>query len=168
MILIVFFIIGYLSYAVIFGNSGSNLLDLIVPSIFLLGACFVWLVSTLSLQTAKDVQRLSFLEYENITDPLTELHNRRYLERQLQQEIEIAERYGLPLTILLIDADYFKLINDNYGHQIGDLALCHLSKLIRQTIRHTDTAARYGGEEFLIIAPATSTSVAVMLAEKIR
>ncbi|MEM7757798.1 MAG: GGDEF domain-containing protein [Cyanobacteria bacterium P01_A01_bin.40] len=166
-ILIIFFIIGYLNYAATIWDSQMNLYNLIVPIIFFLGACFVWLVSSLSLQTAEDMQRLSFLEYENITDPLTELYNRRYLERQLQREIEIAQRYELPLSILLIDADHFKLINDNYGHQIGDLALCHLSKLIRTTIRHSDIAARYGGEEFLIIAPSTSSLVATALAEKL-
>ncbi|HHP7232820.1 MAG TPA: GGDEF domain-containing protein [Xenococcaceae cyanobacterium] len=166
--LIIFFIVGYLSYAAIFWNHNFTLLELIVPNIFFFGACFVWLVSSLSLQTAKDMQRLSFLEYENITDPLTELYNRRYLERQLQQEIELAQRYELPLSLLLIDVDYFKLINDNYGHQIGDLALCHLSKLIRKMIRHSDIAARYGGEEFLIIAPSTSSFVATALAERLR
>ena len=167
-ILIVLFITGYLSFTVIFWHSYLDLFSLIVPSIFFLGACFVWLVSTLSLQTAKDMQRISFLEYENITDSLTELYNRRYLELQLQKEIELALRYELPLSILLIDADYFKSINDNYGHQVGDLALCHLSKLIRSTVRYSDIAARYGGEEFLIIATKTTTSMAAELGEKLR
>lgn len=167
-ILIVVFIIGYISYAAIFGDNSFNLLDLIVPTIFFFGACFVWLVSTLSLKTAEDMQRLSFLEYENITDPLTELYNRRYLERQLQEEIKLALRYELPLSILLIDADHFKSINDSFGHQVGDLALCHLSKLIRDTVQHSNIAARYGGEEFLIIAPKTTSSTATALAEKLR
>ena len=167
-LLIIFFIIGYLGYAVAFWNHDFTLPALIVPNIFFFGACFVWLVSTLSLQTTEDMQRLSFLEYENITDPLTELYNRRYLERQLHQEIEIAQKYNLPLSILIIDADYFKLINDNFGHHVGDLALCHLSQLIRRTIRHSDTAARYGGEEFLVIAPSTTSSIAFTLAEMLR
>ena len=114
------------------------------------------------------MQRLSFLEQENITDPLTELYNRRYLEGQLQQEIDLALRYELPLSILLIDADHFKSINDNFGHQVGDLALCHLSKLIRTTVEHSNIAARYGGEEFLIIAPRTTSLSASVLAEKLR
>ncbi|MEM7758350.1 MAG: GGDEF domain-containing protein [Cyanobacteria bacterium P01_A01_bin.40] len=167
-ILIIFFIIGYISYAAVFCNNDFNPFDLIVPSIFFFGACFVWLVSTLSLKTAKDMQRLSFLEYENITDPLTELYNRRYLERQLQQEIDLALRYELLLSILLIDADHFKSINDNFGHQVGDLALCHLSKLIQTTVEHSNIAARYGGEEFLIIAPKTTSLSASVLAEKLR
>jgi diguanylate cyclase (GGDEF)-like protein len=151
-----------------FWNHFSVLSDLIVPTVFFFGACFVRLTSDLSLQTAIDVKRVTLLEQENIIDPLTGICNRRCMERRLREEFARAQRYAVPLAIILLDIDYFKHVNDTHGHQSGDLVLTQLGKLISQGIRDSDIAARYGGEEFLIIASNTTALNAVTLASRLR
>ncbi len=103
-----------------------------------------------------------------LTDPLTELHNRRYLDRRLKEELSRANRYRHPLSCLFIDADHFKSINDNYGHQAGDSALRELAIRIRSQLRASDVATRYGGEEFALLLPQTNINEALLLAERIR
>ncbi|MES9863261.1 MAG: DUF484 family protein [Candidatus Thiodiazotropha sp. LLP2] len=103
-----------------------------------------------------------------LTDPLTELHNRRYLDRRLDEELARASRYRQPLSCLFIDADHFKRINDSYGHPVGDLVLRELANRIRSQLRASDVATRYGGEEFAILLPQTNLSDALLLAERIR
>lgn len=166
--LIVSFIIGYLGYLVVYWNSPRMSEDLVVPAVFFLGGWFVLLVSFLSLQTAVDVRRMVMLEQENITDPLTGVFNRRYLERRLTEEVAMSRRYNLPLSVLMIDIDRFKSINDTYGHLEGDLVLHRLAKLAAHTVRETDVVTRYGGEEILVIAPNTMINTAETLAERLR
>lgn len=166
--LIVFFILGYLSYAIAFWNQVDSPAGLIVPSVFFFGAVFVLITVILSLQTAQDVRRMTILEQENISDPLTGIYNRRYLDRRLAEELERARRYQLNLAVLLIDIDHFKLINDTYGHQAGDLVLRCWGSLILEVVRASDIAARYGGDEILIIAPGADTAAVFSLAERIR
>ena len=168
MALIVLFMLGYLGYIGVFWGRHQVLLDLIVPSIFLLGACFVWLTGVLSLQTAMDVMRVSRLERETLTDPLTGIFNRRYLDRRLHEEAAVARRYGRPLSVMLLDIDHFKRINDGYGHQIGDHVLSALVEVVAGVLRESDIFARYGGEEFMIIAPHTPQLRATDLAERLR
>jgi diguanylate cyclase (GGDEF)-like protein len=103
-----------------------------------------------------------------LTDPLTELHNRRYLDRRLNEELSRASRYRQPLGCLFIDADHFKHINDNYGHQAGDSVLRELANRIRSRLRASDVATRYGGEEFALLLPQTNLNEAMLLAERIR
>ncbi|MGD8910480.1 MAG: DUF484 family protein [Chromatiales bacterium] len=103
-----------------------------------------------------------------LTDPLTELHNRRYLDRRLNEELSRANRYHQPLSCLFIDADHFKRINDNYGHQAGDCVLRELANRIRSQLRASDVATRYGGEEFALLLPQTNLNEALLLAERIR
>jgi len=88
-----------------------------------------------------------------ILDPLTSLHNRRFAEERLNEEIARAERTGDPLAVLLFDVDYFKEINDKFGHAAGDLALKEFSRKLRRAIRSCDVPARLGGDEFLVILP---------------
>ncbi|PVV12527.1 MAG: diguanylate cyclase [gamma proteobacterium symbiont of Ctena orbiculata] len=102
------------------------------------------------------------------TDPLTELHNRRYLDRRINEEIARAARYRQPLSCLFIDADHFKRINDSYGHQAGDTVLRELANRIRSQLRASDIATRFGGEEFALLLPQTTLNEALMLAERIR
>ncbi len=167
-VLIVLFVLGYLGYAWAFRDNHSHLLDLIVPFVFFFGACFVWLTTSLSLQTAVDVLRLSLLEQENSVDPLTGVYNRRFLERHLSEEVTRARKYVLPLSIILIDIDHFKLINDSYGHQAGDQVLASFANLLKRQLREPDILARYGGEEFMVVAPQTPHQNAVELAERLR
>jgi diguanylate cyclase (GGDEF)-like protein len=103
-----------------------------------------------------------------LTDPLTELHNRRYLDRRLNEELSRASRYHQPLCCLFIDADHFKRINDTYGHQAGDCVLRELASRIRSQLRASDVATRYGGEEFALLLPQSNLSEAMLLAERIR
>jgi len=168
MVLIALFIAGYLGYISAFWGKHQVLLDLIVPSIFFMGACFVWLTGVLSLQTAMDVMRVSRLERETLTDPLTGIFNRRYLDRRLHEETAVARRYGRPLSAMLLDIDHFKRINDTYGHQIGDHVLTALVEVVASVLRESDIFARYGGEEFMVIVPHTPKLRAIDLAERLR
>ena len=165
---VVLFLLGYLGYAAAFWSRHAQTIDLLVPVIFLSGACFVALNAVLSLQTVEALLRLSLLEKENIADPLTGVYNRRYLDRRLNEEVSRARRHGLPLAVLMLDIDHFKRINDDHGHQAGDEVLAQFAALIKQQLREPDVAARYGGEEFLVIAPQTARHDALKLAERLR
>lgn len=108
------------------------------------------------------------LEELATTDYLTGCYNRRYLLQRFEHEIALAQRYQKPFSIILFDLDRFKLINDTYGHQVGDDVLCGVVKAVRQKLRKTDILARFGGEEFLIYAPGTDKKEAVTFAERLR
>lgn len=102
------------------------------------------------------------------TDPLTSLYNRRYFEKHLERCMYEASRYDRPLSIVMLDIDFFKKINDNEGHKAGDEVLKHVSKILRETTRQSDICARYGGEEFIIVLPEIAWSTAYKVAEKLR
>jgi diguanylate cyclase (GGDEF)-like protein len=166
--LIALFVIGYLGYLFIFWDQHLVLADLIVPGIFFFGACFVWFSTFIALQTTLDVMRISDLEHETFTDPLTGIYNRRFMEQRLTEELSKARRYNFQLSILLLDLDYFKRVNDEHGHQAGDQLLIEISAMVNAQLRDSDILARYGGEEFLIIAPNTGPAEAALLAERLR
>jgi two-component system NtrC family sensor kinase len=102
------------------------------------------------------------------TDPLTGLYNRRQVERILKEEIERAKRYNSPLCLMALDIDFFKHINDTYGHMTGDDIIKHLSLILMESIRMCDIAGRTGGEEFIIILPSTDISNTGVISERIR
>ncbi|HEX2842766.1 PleD family two-component system response regulator [Hyphomicrobium sp.] len=104
----------------------------------------------------------------SITDPLTGLHNRRYMERHLKTLIADALRSGRSLSVLIADIDHFKLVNDTYGHDAGDLVLKEFSDRFRRYTRGVDLACRLGGEEFLIIMPDTDKPLARQVGERVR
>lgn len=115
------------------------------------------------------------IAYENarlysraITDSITKLYVHRYFQLRLDEEVKRSRRYNSTLSLLLCDIDHFKMINDQYGHQQGDIILREVSLILRRNIRSTDIAARYGGEEFVIILPETTQSDARIVAERIR
>ena len=103
-----------------------------------------------------------------ITDALTGLFNRRYMENHLATLIEQATARGKPLSALMLDIDYFKAINDTHGHDAGDDVLRDFALRIKRSIRGIDLACRYGGEEFVIVMPETDMAVAAMVAERLR
>jgi len=103
-----------------------------------------------------------------ITDRLTQLANRLQLDQALGQQVKLANRYGTLFSIILLDMDYFKQVNDIYGHLEGDKVLVQVAQTIKANLRDADIAGRWGGEEFLIIVPNTTTSNAALLAEKLR
>jgi two-component system cell cycle response regulator len=104
----------------------------------------------------------------SITDALTGLHNRRYMESHLGTLAEQAAGRGKPLALMMLDIDYFKSINDTYGHDAGDDVLREFAVRVRKSIRGIDLACRYGGEEFVIVMPETDLHVAGMVAERLR
>ena len=103
-----------------------------------------------------------------ITDALTSLFNRRYMETHLATLLEQAASRGKPLSLLIVDIDYFKSINDGHGHDAGDDVLREFALRIRKSIRNIDLACRYGGEEFVIVMPETDMAVATVVAERLR
>ena len=104
----------------------------------------------------------------SLTDELTRLPNRRAFIRQLEDEVARVQRYGYPLTMALLDLDHFKVINDHYGHSMGDEALRKFSACVTSAFRHHDMVARYGGEEFAIVLPNTNIEGARRALEKVR
>jgi diguanylate cyclase (GGDEF)-like protein len=101
-------------------------------------------------------------------DPLTETANRRLLLQTAMHEVERANRHGQPLSLLMVDIDHFKQLNDRYGHAAGDAVLRTIARAMQATLRKQDLLARYGGEEFVVVLPDTPVSGAAHLAEKIR
>ncbi|HEU0186484.1 MAG TPA: GGDEF domain-containing protein [Gallionellaceae bacterium] len=166
--LIFLFIASYLGYIVMLWGQQTEWSELPIPGIFLFGSIFVWITIKLSLQTAADLRRIDYLEAENITDPLTKIYNRRYLDRRLDEEVARSKRYDLALSVLMLDIDFFKRINDTYGHQAGDVTLSTLSNLLKASLRDLDIVARYGGEEFLVICTNTAIDGAALVAERTR
>ncbi|MFQ5487386.1 MAG: diguanylate cyclase, partial [Gammaproteobacteria bacterium] len=106
------------------------------------------------------------LKEQNRRDDLTGLYNRAYLEQLLAAEYQIARDNNFPLSVVFIDLDHFKQINDRYGHQTGDLALLHCARIILENTRHSDLVARYGGEEFVAILPGTDSEGAQVVCNR--
>lgn len=103
-----------------------------------------------------------------IRDSLTGLHNRRYFDERLREEVELASRYGERLSMIICDIDKFKKVNDTYGHPAGDSVLCWVANVLSGSVRKSDIVSRYGGEEFAILLARTDQAQAVELAEKMR
>jgi two-component system cell cycle response regulator len=103
-----------------------------------------------------------------ITDALTGLYNRRYMETHLASAVDQAMCRGKPLTLLVLDVDHFKSINDAYGHDAGDDVLREFAIRLRKSIRGIDLACRYGGEEFVVVMPETEMAIGATVAERIR
>ncbi len=111
---------------------------------------------------------LASVTEQSMTDPLTGLRNRRALVDRLDEELVRARRYGVPLSVVMIDVDGFKAYNDSYGHRAGDVALAEIARLVRDHCRASDVAARYGGEEFAVVLPNTDAEGGFVLAQRFR
>ena len=139
---------------------------------------FLWLFSAFSfgLVSAFIIEKsnkLNFLnnqklEYLANTDELTGLYNRSRIENNVNDEVERAERYKRVFSIILLDIDHFKSVNDDYGHHVGDVILSEFASVLKGGIRKVDAVGRWGGEEFLIILPETNIKEAENIAEQIR
>ncbi len=108
------------------------------------------------------------LEHMSQTDHLTQINNRIALDKALHNEMNRFERYGIPCSILILDIDHFKKVNDQYGHLVGDKVLMEISQILVNTTRKTDIPGRWGGEEFLLICPGTDLTGGRILAELLR
>jgi diguanylate cyclase (GGDEF)-like protein len=133
-----------------------NLLDMLAPQM------------ALALDRAGWHQKATQFQILSITDALTGLLNRRYLEERLGEELERSKRHRFAMCFLMIDIDNFKEYNDRHGHQAGDAALQLTSQCLKSALRSADVASRYGGEEFSVLLPQTSTAEALVIAERIR
>jgi diguanylate cyclase (GGDEF)-like protein len=121
--------------------------------------------AAIAIDNARNFQRISELA---ITDDLTGLYNSRHLHALLNEEIERVARYGGRLSVIFIDLDFFKQVNDTHGHLIGSRTLAEVGELLRSNIRKVCKAARYGGDEFVILLPNTGKSGAMTLATRLR
>jgi diguanylate cyclase (GGDEF)-like protein len=108
------------------------------------------------------------LKHLGLTDPLTGVHNRRYFDQRLLEEVSRAQRQGFSLSCLFLDIDHFKQVNDKYGHQTGDCVLREVALRIKGQLRSIDVLGRYGGEEFAILLVQTDMDSALTIAERIR
>ena len=125
---------------------------------------YAWI--SMEITERKDNERnLNFLAHH---DPLTGLKNRLQLPEKVKKEIVRSERGNHELSILMIDIDHFKAVNDRFGHSVGDEALCSLADILNKTIRSIDCVFRYGGEEFVVVLPEVSMAQAREIAERIR
>lgn len=122
-------------------------------------------IVAVALENAINHERLKHIGF---TDALTGVHNRRYFDRRLLEEVERVQRDGEPLSCLFLDIDHFKRINDNYGHQVGDRVLQEVAGRIKAQLRLSDALGRYGGEEFAALLMHTETEQAREIAERIR
>lgn len=120
-------------------------------------------INKLQLKTANEQ-----LEHLSQTDGLTQLHNRRHWQQCLEHEYDVYARYGDTASLVMIDIDHFKKINDTYGHVAGDKVIQHIAHLLSQSLRDTDCAGRYGGEEFTVVLPKTCGNDAITFTERLR
>lgn len=122
-------------------------------------------ITSISLENILNQERLKRI---GLTDALTGLNNRRFFNQRLEEEVMRALRHDTPLSVLFIDADHFKSVNDRHGHAVGDLALLELSKKLRGYVRLPDVLARFGGEEFVILLSGSNLKSAASVAERMR
>lgn len=120
-------------------------------------------VSKLQLNSANQI-----LEHLSRTDELTQLHNRRYWQQCMEREFERFNRYDTYASLVMLDIDHFKKINDQYGHQTGDIVIQRVAHILSQSLRETDYAGRYGGEEFAVVLANTDGNDAIGFTERLR
>lgn len=151
--------------------ASSQLFGLLILSSETTDATQLDLVNTLVAHTALAINNALMhtqVEQQAITDALTNVYNRRYFNDRLRMELHRSDRYHHPVSLLILDIDFFKKCNDVLGHLGGDTVLKELSALLREKVRSVDIVARYGGEEFAVILPETPTESAYYVCEKIR
>jgi diguanylate cyclase (GGDEF)-like protein len=125
-------------------------------------------LSPITMQAARTFQNLDFANSLSLLDELTGLYNQRFMEVSLTQEVARSQRYGSPVSLLFLDLDKFKSINDTLGHVVGSQMIKAAARTLREIIRDSDQLLRYGGDEFCVILPNTSLEGAHILAERIR
>jgi diguanylate cyclase (GGDEF)-like protein len=121
--------------------------------------------NTTVLESFRQQAKLSMI---SSIDPVTGLHNRRWLNDMFLRQIDRCAREGQPVCLAMIDIDHFKVVNDSFGHQAGDLVLAQLARVMQMQFRPSDLLARYGGEEFAVLLPETSPQAAVAALERVR
>jgi diguanylate cyclase (GGDEF)-like protein len=146
-------------------ESWHNLIILVLAGAILLFGVIYFFVGRLMRKISEAQQKL--VELATIDD-LTQLNNRRYFFERFNQEVERAKRYQRPLSCIILDIDYFKRVNDTYGHLSGDQVLIDIAQILKNSCRQSDLAGRYGGEELIILLPETEAAGAMVIADRIR
>lgn len=146
-------------------ESQSIMIIFILAGIALLLGGFYYFIGRL-LRRINEAQ-LKLVQLATIDD-LTQLCNRRYFFERFNQEMERAKRYQRPLSCIILDLDYFKQVNDTFGHLAGDQVLIDIAHILKKNCRQSDLAGRYGGEELIILLPETESTGAKIIAERIR
>ncbi|AWN48262.1 hypothetical protein DK419_19500 [Methylobacterium terrae] len=136
--------------------------------IHVVSGLFVVAIARLSRRTARNVVRLEGFEVQAFTDGLTGLGNRHMFVKRLDEETARAREAGTPLSLIVLDIDHFKQINDTYGHAVGDLVLQHVADRIAAATRNADTVCRIGGEEMVVIVPRIDPDQAAEMADALR
>lgn len=148
-----------------FGDDPTMMRPAVLANISVLTLCLVAFSHVYEITREQSEQRLT---HQAHSDPLTQLPNRAHLQSRFDLERLRHQRQSSPLTLVLLDLDFFKRINDTLGHAAGDKALQYFANLMRATVRQTDLVARMGGEEFCLLLPDTDAEQALLVAEKIR
>ncbi len=133
-----------------------------------IGASLLLTFARLARWTARDILRLSAFEAQAFTDELTGLGNRRMFDVRLEEEAARAQEAGLPLSLIVLDIDHFKRVNDTFGHAVGDVVIRHVAATVAAVARNADTVCRIGGEEFVVIVPRLEPALARDMAEAVR
>ncbi len=159
---IIFFISGTLVDSGIAGVKA--MLAVLAAAAGILAAYVLMLYTMLN----SGVKTIEAFKKQASMDKLTELYNRSYLDLFLESEINVADRTKQPISMIMVDMDHFKDINDTYGHVVGDHVLTIFAQVVLKCIRKTDIIARYGGDEFIVVLPRTDTETARSVADRIR
>jgi diguanylate cyclase (GGDEF)-like protein len=157
----VLFVIALLSKSIAFGEG-------IIPTIaipLIIGPIVSYIIFTQSYHLTQAITQIDNLSR---TDPLTGLYNKRFFTELVAMEMAVASRYEISSSILLIDLDHFKRVNDTHGHLAGDEVIRIISSVIRRNVRRTDVVARFGGEEFVVFLPHTNLEGALTAANRVR
>ena len=149
------------------GPGADNHRSGLVATVLFMAAMIVFTVCAMSNSAAKDIASIAVLEHAARVDPLTNLFNRRHIMALFEEESAQSTYYGTTLSVLLLDIDRFKAINDTFGHHTGDQVLRQISALLARTVEGS-LVGRYGGEEFLVLLPNTSQAEAACFAEHVR
>jgi diguanylate cyclase (GGDEF)-like protein len=137
--------------------------------IIIIGIASIFIVLFLNIFYFSRIQKyIQKVKYLTVIDPMTSLYNRRFLENFIEKFISQSERQKADFSILMFDIDFFKKVNDTYGHDVGDKVIVALAKILRTQIRKSDLAIRYGGEEFLVLLHNATDDGAIMVAQKIK
>lgn len=146
-------------------NLASRQTDRFQPGI---GTQFLQHLTAIISASIENTRLQESIKQLGLLDPLTGINNRRFFDQRVEEEVTLAQRNKTPLSCLFIDLDFFKRINDDYGHQAGDQVLKQSAQIFDEIMRSTDVLARYGGEEFVILLSNTGSKAAYDIAERIR